>query len=89
VNLAFLALFILLQIADVWTTLTVLKMGGRELNPVLAPLFKRFSPLGVMIVFKVVAVWALWYANVWLVTMGLCAFYLWVVLNNWKAIQGK
>jgi hypothetical protein len=89
VNLIFLALFILLQIGDVWTTLTALKMGAREINPFLAKLFQYFDPLGVMVVTKVFAVWALWYADMWAITMTLCAFYLWVVLNNWKVIQGK
>jgi len=87
-NLAFLALFVLLQIGDVWTTLTALKMGAREVNPLLAKLFLRFDPLGVMVVTKVFATWALWYADMWMITMALCAFYLWVVLNNWKVIRG-
>ena len=87
-SLAFLALFVLLQIGDVWTTLTALKMGAREANPFLAKLFQHFDPLGVMVVTKVFATWALWYADMWMITMALCAFYLWVVLNNWKVIRG-
>jgi hypothetical protein len=54
----------------------------------LAKLFLHFDPLGVMVVTKVFATWALWYADMWMITMALCAFYLWVVLNNWKVIRG-
>ena len=46
-NTGLLILFCVLQAADVYTTLTVLKQGGRELNPVLAKLFTRFDPLAV------------------------------------------
>jgi len=86
-NLAFLALFILLQIGDVWTTLTALKMGAREANPILAKLFAYCDPLGVMVVTKVLAAWLLWYADLWMATMALCVLYLWVILNNWEVIQ--
>ncbi len=40
-NTGLLILYVLLQAADVYTTLTVLKQGGRELNPVLAKLFAK------------------------------------------------
>jgi hypothetical protein len=88
-NLAFLALFILLQIGDVWTTLTALKMGAREANPLLAKLFLRFDPLGVMVPVKLAGVWALWYVNLWGLTAIMCAAYLWVVFNNLDEIYGR
>ena len=87
-NTAFLVLFILLQIGDVWTTLQALKLGKREANPLLAKLFQHFDPLGVMVVTKVFAVWALWYVDFYLITMACCALYVWVVINNWKVIRG-
>jgi hypothetical protein len=86
-NLAFLALFALLNVADVWTTLKALEMGKREVNPLLAKLFQHFDPLGVMVMTKVFAVWALWYADLYLVTMAMCALYVYVVINNWKVIR--
>ena len=88
-NTAFLILFILLNSADVWTTLKALKMGKREANPVLNHLFQRFDPLGVMVAFKVAAAWLLWYVDVYFITAGACALYVWVVVNNWKVIEGK
>lgn len=41
-----------LNIADVVLTHKILKKGGRELNPFLEPLFKRFNPMAVMVVAK-------------------------------------
>lgn len=88
-NTAFLLLFILLNVADVWTTLKALEMGKREENPFLAWMFKRFDPLGVMISTKVLAVWFLWYVDLYFITAGACAIYVWVVLNNWNVIEKK
>ncbi len=48
-NTGLLILFCVLQAADVYTTLTVLKQGGRELNPLLAKLFEKADPLAVFL----------------------------------------
>ena len=88
-NTAFLILFMLLQIADIWTTDKALAMGKREANPLLNWLFQRFDPVGTMVVMKVAATWLLWYADMYLITMAMCALYVWVVINNWKVIQDK
>jgi hypothetical protein len=82
-NTGLLALFCLLQAADVYTTLTVLKQGGRELNPVLAKLFERADPLAVMVAVKLVGVWALWYVNLWWLTLAACCVYAYVVNQNY------
>ncbi len=81
-NTGLLALFCLLQAADVYTTLTVLKQGGRELNPILAKLFTRFDPLAVMVGIKLAGVWALWYVNLWWLTLAACCVYAYVVNQN-------
>ena len=86
-NTVFLAVFVLLQIADVWTTHKALSMGKREANPFLAYLFTRFSPVPTMVVVKAVAVVALWYTAFWPLTAVLCLLYLFVVDNNWRVIQ--
>ena len=82
-NTGLLALFCLLQAADVYTTLTVLKQGGRELNPILAKLFTRFDPLAVMVGIKLAGVWALWYVNLWWLTLAACCVYAYVVNQNY------
>ena len=40
-----LAIFALLQVADVFTTMRILDKGGKELNPILAKLFAKYEPL--------------------------------------------
>ena len=81
-NTGLLILFCVLQAADVYTTLTVLKQGGRELNPVLAKLFAKFDPLAVMVGIKLAGVWALWYVNLWWLTLAACCVYAYVVNQN-------
>jgi len=89
VNTAFLIIFFLLQIADIWTTDRALKLGKREVNPLLNWLFQRFDPVGTMVVIKVAATYLLWVADIYFVTAALCALYLWVVLNNYGVIKDK
>jgi len=87
VNTGLLALFCLLQAADVYTTLTVLKQNGRELNPVLSKLFAKFDPLAVMVGIKLAGVWALWYVNLWWLTLAACCVYAYVVNRNYWEIK--
>ena len=86
-NTAFLLVFIGLQIADIWLTLSVLKKGGREINPFLAKLFERYDPLSVMVPVKLAGVWALWYADMWALTAVLSMAYLYVIDNNLRVLQ--
>jgi hypothetical protein len=87
VNTGWLIVFVLLNAADIYTTHTVLKQGGRELNPVLAKLFEKADPIVVMVTLKLAAVWALWYVDVYWITALACAVYLYVVVNNWYEIK--
>jgi hypothetical protein len=87
VNTALLVFFILLQIGDIYTTHSVLKQGGRELNPILAKLFTRFDPLAVMVGIKLVGVWALWWVNSWMLTLAACVVYAYVVNRNYWEIK--
>ena len=88
-QLVFLLIFVVLQVLDIWTTLTALKQGHREMNPVLAKAFEYADPLAVMVVIKLAGVWALWYADMYWLTGLLCAMYLWVINNNLDVIQDK
>lgn len=83
----FLGIFVVLQVLDIWTTLKALKMGCREMNPVLAKAFTYAEPLVVMVVIKLAGVWALWWADMYFLTGLMCAAYLWVVNNNLDVIQ--
>ena len=88
-NTAFLIIFFLLQIADIWTTDRALKLGKREVNLLLNWLFQRFDPIGTMVVMKVAATYLLWVADIYFVTAACCALYVWVVLNNYGVIKDK
>ena len=87
INLAFLVIFIALQVLDIWTTLKALKLGGREVNPVLAKLFEKFDPLATMVTIKLLGVWALWYVDLYVLTGIMCAVYLWVVDRNLAVVK--
>jgi hypothetical protein len=92
INVAFLLIFLALQVLDIATTLKALKLGGREVNPVLAKAFNYADPLAVMVVVKLAGVWALWYLDNYFITGLLCAVYLWVVDRNLavvKKLQGN
>ena len=85
----FLVIFVLLQILDIWTTMTALKQGHREMNPVLAKAFTYAEPLVVMVVIKLAGVWALGWVDMYWLTGLMCAMYLFVVNNNLDVIQGR
>lgn len=85
-QVVFLLAYIALQAADMWTTVTALKQGHREANPLLAKLFTHFPPVPVMLAVKIPGVSALWWADMALLTAAACAVYLYVVVNNLKVI---
>jgi hypothetical protein len=77
----------LLQVADAATTYKILNNGGRELNPVMNWLFKRFGMLNVLVV-KVILVSAAGiylYATYPLLLILLCLVYVGVV--GWNSYQ--
>jgi hypothetical protein len=86
-NVAFLLIFIALQALDIWTTLKALKLGGREVNPVLAKAFNYADPLAVMVVIKLAGVWALWWLDMYVLTGIMCAVYLYVVDQNLAVVK--
>jgi len=89
-NTAFLILFILLQIVDIWLQIVNIWMTDkRKANPLINWFFQRFDHIGMMVAFKIAATWLLWYADVYFITAVACALYVWVVINNWKVIQAQ
>ena len=84
-----LIIFIGLQAADIWTTQKALKMGKREMNPLLAKLFEYADPVGVMVIVKLAGVWALWWLDNHLITLAACMVYVIVINNNLDAIEKK
>ena len=89
-----LAVFVLLQIADWWTTTNVIKSGkGKEGNPLVAGLMKLIGTQPALVLWKAAAV-----ARGGASSMSgqeyavhvlgaLCALYAAVVVNNWKILK--
>lgn len=89
IEIATLVVFLILQVADVWTTTKALRMGATEANPVIAWVMNRTGrawPLvkltlafgGGYLMWSEGLLWAIW---------TLCAVYAIVVISNWLAIQ--
>ena len=84
-----LLLFILLQVADGYTTVRGLKLGAKEGNPLLAWLFERFEPIVVLVVVKLAAIIAVGAVNHDVLTAFVCGVYVPVVLNNIRVLRKK
>lgn len=86
-------LLLLLQLADILTTLAGLGKGLQEANPLLAPLFAKFGAGPVLIVVKAIAIAALWYFRAMLpfdLLAILCLIYGLLIANNlYLIIKGK
>lgn len=91
VEIATAVVFMLLQLADVWTTTQALKTGATEGNPVIAWVMARTGkawPLvklslavgGAYLLFAEGLLWAIWV---------LCAVYAIVVYSNWQIVKDR
>lgn len=77
-----------LQLVDYATTLYILKNGGRELNPLLARLFRTIGPQAGLLIAKAALVVGLaWQygALAWWVFAALVVLYVFVALGNARA----
>lgn len=84
-----LLLFILLQVADSYTTVRGLKLGAREGNLILAWLFERFEPVLVLLVIKTASIIAVAVVNSDILTAFVCGVYVPVVINNVRVLRKK
>lgn len=83
-------LLILLQVADIVTTIIALQGPAHESNPVLKKLMDKIGVLPALLIVKGLAIAFFWYfqamipqAVFWL----LCAFYVYIVYNNLMTIR--
>jgi hypothetical protein len=92
------ALLVVLNIADAVLTVQVLGSGGRELNPIMTWVMKRFGVVPALILVKSVALAAFYvaFAVEWRgwayahhLTAALCGLYGLVVCNNWRQSVGR
>lgn len=81
-------ILLVLQVLDIISTVLALRRPGTvEANPLLAPLFKRFGVLPVLLVAKSVVCALLWQYRadlpLWLL-LPMCAGYAYIVINNFQ-----
>lgn len=91
-----LALFALLQIADIALTMHILAHGGRELNPVARWFMAQMGRLGGLVAIKAITgaavIGCVLVAHAHAPTVAaaalalICAGYSWVVLHNWRQV---
>lgn len=88
-----LAIFVLLQAADGWTTYSVLSRGGTELNPLLRWVIKKIGIAPGLIATKVVTIVPFAVAVLYLPSLAglivagvMIAIYAVVVRRNWRVL---
>lgn len=83
-------LTVALILADGYTTYRILSKGGRELNPAMRWLMRRFGLVGGMVASRIVAIGAmtlLYIANMQLLLLIVYGVYVFVVANNIKQMR--
>ena len=76
-------LFIMLQVADVWTTITGMNSGATEANPIMDKLFKKIGVVQGLVLAKCITVilFGLFLYETWIM-WAFVVLYAGVVANN-------
>jgi uncharacterized SAM-binding protein YcdF (DUF218 family) len=76
-------LFIALQVADVWTTITGMNSGATEANPIMDKLFKKIGVVQGLVLAKSITVilFGLFLYETWIMWAFVC-LYIIIVGNN-------
>jgi hypothetical protein len=84
-----LGVFIILQIADVWTTLAALKTGkAHEANPIMEWFMDKLGVLPALLITKAVIIGVVvYFVNVWIMLAILNCLYVFAVYLNIKTLQ--
>lgn len=82
--------FAVLQVVDVVLTIKALKLGGREVNPLLRKAFEKYDVLPTLVSVKAVMLGVVWLLlpvlPQWLMLLFV-AVYLWVAQNNYGVVK--
>ena len=85
------ALFALTQLGDWYTTEKVFAQGGREVNPIMAKIFKVLPPQLALPIKGIVATVIVWFLTSFMVGLFidvvLIGIYSFVVAHNWLQIK--
>lgn len=85
-----LAVYLLLQCGDFWTTKKVLSQGGTEANPIVAKAMEFLGVTEALVLVKglgAIAGVIIWYYDQTVMLMMLTALYAYVVFDNYGQIQ--
>jgi hypothetical protein len=84
-----LGVFILLQIADVWTTMVALKTGkAHEANPIMKWFMDKLGVVPSLLIIKAVVIGVVvYFVNVWIILAILNCLYAFAVYLNIKTLQ--
>ncbi|HDZ80714.1 MAG TPA: hypothetical protein ENH56_05650 [Roseobacter sp.] len=91
IEIATAAVFLLLQIADVWTTMQTLKTGATEANPAMAWIMARTGKAWpfVKMALALGGAYLLWVEDLLWAIWLLCAIYTIVVISNWTILKDR
>lgn len=81
------AIFVILQVLDVLTTVYILDHGGRELNPALRFLMNKLGVKPALVLFKCLIIYAFYTPMPDLAMQVVILFYVAVITNNFLAIR--
>lgn len=89
-HIQFICLFVALNVLDAVSTVKVLNLGGRELNPLMRWLMGQIGNAQALVLLKALALFPIYEYGPWPVEMQglLIAFYVFVVANNLKVLRG-
>lgn len=91
---AMMSMFVLLQVFDVYSTVTALDLGGIEVNKIMSWVMTKIGTVPALLLTKVAVVAILWTISVRdaesstmaVILAGLNCLYSWVAVNNYRAI---
>ena len=89
IELITVAVFLVLQLLDVWTTTKGLKLGATEANPAIKWVMDKVGKLWpvVKLALSLIGGYMMFYAGLlWFIWL-LCLVMAWVVWNNYKVIK--
>jgi hypothetical protein len=82
--------FAFMQVADIYTTMTILDLGGREMNGFAKAAMDKLGRIPAMVLLKAAGIALIWILMPQLALWMIClfiAFYAWVLINNMNVIH--
>ena len=80
-----------LQVADALSTIKVIELGGRELNPIVRWLIEVFGMVPALVIKGVVVMLAAWHLTTTMLLVMILFYFAVIAWNSWVAhkLEGK